>query len=255
MPLASAARARRDRRLAALGDPRGRAARRADRDGTRSRDRAAPARPAAVRAACTAVARTFRRLGIVRCSRCWWRHLARRLLALFVVSSGLMSGVDATLTKTDAIVVLTGAAAARNRARRCWPRARRSKLFISGVNQRVDRDDAAARLGPAAERAACCIVLGHDADNTVGNARETAGWMQRGGLSQPAPGHELVPHAAQPAGVRPGDAGVTMVAASGVPARRRAGRMVRLARRADDRHRRIQQISRRLAAAWLRVRR
>ena len=36
-------------------------------------------------------------------------------------------------------------------------------------------------LPPAAERAACCIVLGHEADNTLGNARETANWMHREG--------------------------------------------------------------------------
>jgi uncharacterized SAM-binding protein YcdF (DUF218 family) len=32
-------------------------------------------------------------------------------------------------------------------------------------------------LGALGEREACCIVLGREADNTVGNARETASWM------------------------------------------------------------------------------
>ena len=53
-----------------------------------------------------------------------------------------------------------------------------NKLFISGVNQRVDRGELLRALGPAAARAACCIALGHEADNTVGNARETANWMR-----------------------------------------------------------------------------
>jgi uncharacterized SAM-binding protein YcdF (DUF218 family) len=55
------------------------------------------------------------------------------------------------------------------------------KLFVSGVNQRVDREALLRLLGPLPDSAACCIVLGHDADNTFGNARETAGWMRQEG--------------------------------------------------------------------------
>ena len=55
------------------------------------------------------------------------------------------------------------------------------KLFVSGVNPAVDRDTLLRALGPAATREACCIVLGHTADNTVGNALETAVWMQQEG--------------------------------------------------------------------------
>jgi len=29
---------------------------------------------------------------------------------------------------------------------------------------------------------ACCVVLGHEADNTLGNARETAQWMENEGF-------------------------------------------------------------------------
>jgi uncharacterized SAM-binding protein YcdF (DUF218 family) len=55
------------------------------------------------------------------------------------------------------------------------------KLFVSGVNPAVDRETLLRAFGPAARREACCIVLGHAADNTVGNALETALWMQQEG--------------------------------------------------------------------------
>jgi uncharacterized SAM-binding protein YcdF (DUF218 family) len=97
-------------------------------------------------------------------------------LALFVVSS-LAIRVDPSIP-TDAIVVLTGGRLRLETGLQLFAAGAAKKLFISGVNQRVDRDELLRALGPAAERAACCIVLGHEADNTFGNARETASWMR-----------------------------------------------------------------------------
>jgi len=100
-------------------------------------------------------------------------------LAWFVASS-LASGGDPS-TPTDAIVVLTGGRLRLETGFRLFAAGTAKQLFVSGVNQRVDRDELLRALGPAAERAACCIALGHAADNTVGNARETANWMHEAG--------------------------------------------------------------------------
>ena len=78
---------------------------------------------------------------------------------------------------TDAIVVLTGGRLRLETGFELFAAGTAKKLFVSGVNQRVDRDELLRTLGPAAERASCCIALGHEADNTFGNARETANWM------------------------------------------------------------------------------
>jgi hypothetical protein len=56
------------------------------------------------------------------------------------------------------------------------------KLFVSGVNQQVDLDELLRVSGNAPDWASCCTALGHDADNTVGNARETAQWMRQQGF-------------------------------------------------------------------------
>ncbi|HEX3953951.1 MAG TPA: YdcF family protein [Stellaceae bacterium] len=98
---------------------------------------------------------------------------------LFVVSSLLIR--DDTAIATDAIVVLTGGRQRLETGIDLLGEGKAQKLFVSGVNQRVDREELLHALGPAAERASCCIELGHEADNTLGNAHETAGWMRAEG--------------------------------------------------------------------------
>jgi uncharacterized SAM-binding protein YcdF (DUF218 family) len=96
------------------------------------------------------------------------------------VGSSLWIGIDRA-SPTDAIVVLTGGKARLETGLELLAAGKAGKLFVSGVNPAVDRDTLLRALGPAAKREACCIVLGHAADNTVGNALETAGWMQQEG--------------------------------------------------------------------------
>ena len=93
---------------------------------------------------------------------------------------GLSVSSDST-APTDAIVVLTGGRFRLESGIDLLEAHRARKLFISGVNQHVDRAALLRVLGPLPDSASCCIVLGHDADNTYGNARETAEWMQREG--------------------------------------------------------------------------
>jgi uncharacterized SAM-binding protein YcdF (DUF218 family) len=97
----------------------------------------------------------------------------------FVASSYLMHA-DPSST-TDAIVVLTGGRQRLETGLELLAGGKAKKLFISGVNQRVDREELLRSVGPLPENAACCIVIGHSADNTFGNARETAGWMHEEG--------------------------------------------------------------------------
>jgi uncharacterized SAM-binding protein YcdF (DUF218 family) len=102
-------------------------------------------------------------------------------LAWFVASSLLLRADPAVAT--DAIVVLTGGRLRLETGLALLASGSAKRLFISGVNQRVDRGELLRVLGPAAERAACCIVLGHEAADTIGNARETAVWMHEKGYT------------------------------------------------------------------------
>ncbi|SRR5713101_5587929 len=117
------------------------------------------------------------------------RRLGLLALAIFVLwLGGLVWFVASSLSipgdpsiPTDAIVVLTGGRLRLETGLQLFAAGTAKKLFVSGVNQRVDREDLLRPLGPVAQRAACCIVLGHEADNTFGNARETATWMHEEG--------------------------------------------------------------------------
>jgi uncharacterized SAM-binding protein YcdF (DUF218 family) len=121
------------------------------------------------------VARWLRRLGLLALAMVvlWLGGLA-----WFVASSLAIRG---DRIPTDAIVVLTGGRLRLETGLQLLAAGTAKKLFVSGVNQRVDREELLRTLGPVAGRAACCIALGHEADNTLGNARETANWMHEEG--------------------------------------------------------------------------
>jgi len=82
---------------------------------------------------------------------------------------------------TDAIVVLTGGSERLSEGRRLLSRGLASKLFISGVYRGVEVDELLS-VGKSDPRLiACCVVLGHIAENTRGNAIETAVWVYEQG--------------------------------------------------------------------------
>ncbi len=83
--------------------------------------------------------------------------------------------------KTDAIVVLTGGSERLSEGRRLLTRHLANKLFISGVYRGVEVDELLNAGSADPDLVACCIVLGHIAENTRGNAIETASWVYQHG--------------------------------------------------------------------------
>lgn len=106
-------------------------------------------------------------------------------LALFSVwLAGLLSFVDRMPTTvadpdtpTDAIVVLTGGSRRLTEGLRLLADHRARMLFVSGVYQSVEVQELLGLYRAAPEEVSCCVVLGHTADSTYGNARETAKWV------------------------------------------------------------------------------
>ena len=84
---------------------------------------------------------------------------------------------------TDAIVVLTGGSDRLAEGLRLLAEHRARKLFVSGVYHGVDVTELlkASRQDP--QEVECCIALGYSADNTEGNARETADWLRAQGFT------------------------------------------------------------------------
>ncbi len=124
------------------------------------------------------------------------------------------------LEHTDAIVVLTGGSGRLSAGLELLKAGVAKKLFVSGVYESVDVKELLSLSQLSPDRVECCIVLGYAADNTVGNAFETADWMLEQGyrslrlvtanyhmrrslleFAMAAPNTTVVPHAVAPPNV------------------------------------------------------
>jgi uncharacterized SAM-binding protein YcdF (DUF218 family) len=85
--------------------------------------------------------------------------------------------IDSSLESTDAIVVLTGGSDRVATGLALLRAGKGKKLFISGVYQGLTLDKLIGTQPVAKELRACCIVLGHAAGSTLGNAEETREWL------------------------------------------------------------------------------
>lgn len=79
--------------------------------------------------------------------------------------------------ETDGIVVLTGGALRLDEAAILLTQGRAKRLLISGVSTDTLPEDIRSRLpGLPLELFQCCVDLGYQARNTIGNADEAAAW-------------------------------------------------------------------------------
>ena len=105
------------------------------------------------------------------------------LAGLVWFASIIPSGPVDDPAATDAIVVLTGGGGRLSAGLDLLAGGRAKRLFVSGVYRGVD----VARLLEVAQRApadlACCVEIGYAADDTAGNAAETAAWARRNGVT------------------------------------------------------------------------
>jgi uncharacterized SAM-binding protein YcdF (DUF218 family) len=79
----------------------------------------------------------------------------------------------------DGIVALTGASNVRlEAATQLLDNGKAHRLLISGVNKSATRADVRDVARGLSKEWECCVDLGFHAENTHGNARETAGWVR-----------------------------------------------------------------------------
>jgi uncharacterized SAM-binding protein YcdF (DUF218 family) len=81
--------------------------------------------------------------------------------------------------RTDAIVVLTGAAGRIDRGLDLLEKGRARRMLISGVARTVRPVELAAQTGRDQQLFRCCVDLGRESVDTRSNAEETARWLQR----------------------------------------------------------------------------
>ena len=115
-----------------------------------------------------------------------------RLLAAFVIAVllwgvGLFAFADRVRAITpapepaaaDGVVALTGPSAERiNAAVRLLEQGKGQRLLVSGVNREVRREELRALTPGSSRLFDCCVDLGFDAEDTMGNAQEIAAWAR-----------------------------------------------------------------------------
>lgn len=81
--------------------------------------------------------------------------------------------------RADAIVALTGPSAERvNAAIRLLEQDKGDRVLISGVNREVRRQELRALTPGSNKLFNCCVDLGFEAEDTIGNAQEIAAWAR-----------------------------------------------------------------------------
>ncbi|KAF2991719.1 YdcF family protein [Methylocystis sp. MJC1] len=95
-----------------------------------------------------------------------------------------LSRVEPRLTvRAEGIVVFTGGSDRVQEAAELLARGQAKRMLITGVN-RGTRSSVLARLLPVSHKLFdCCVDLGYQAQDTIGNARETREWARTRNIS------------------------------------------------------------------------
>lgn len=110
--------------------------------------------------------------------------LAAVTLAYLIGLAAFVRGLEqrgSEAKSADAIVALTGGGARLTKAMELLANGRGKRLLISGVHVDVTRDQLYEQIGGPRKLFDCCVDMGHGADSTIGNAKETAAWAHANG--------------------------------------------------------------------------
>ena len=115
------------------------------------------------------------------------KSLAFILILLMIWTVGLFAFAARVARSTpaeepqaaDGVVALTGPSALRiAAAMKLLEDAKAKRLLVSGVNRKASRADIRALAKAPGRLYDCCVDLGFSAEDTIGNARETAAWAR-----------------------------------------------------------------------------
>ena len=110
------------------------------------------------------------------------------VLAIALVFGGFLRFADSVTTlkppaepKADAIVVLTGGYQRIDQAVELLQKGAGKRLLISGVHPTTTPRQIRKMTQGSADLFSCCVDIGHDAIDTIGNAEETSNWIHANG--------------------------------------------------------------------------
>ena len=100
----------------------------------------------------------------------------------FFLFTALIDRIPAANERSaDGIVVLTGGPERIAEGYKLLVAGRGKRMLISGVNPEVKAQDIAGLVGDDQGKFDCCIDIGREAVDTIGNATETANWVHERG--------------------------------------------------------------------------
>ena len=85
--------------------------------------------------------------------------------------------------ETDAVIVATGGSGRIKRGLYVLDQGLASRMLVSGVDSEVRPGEFAAQFEVPQALMTCCVSLGYMAEDTRGNAYETAQWVENNGIT------------------------------------------------------------------------
>lgn len=104
---------------------------------------------------------------------------AAYILGLIVFAANLDRHPPTDIAVMDGIVVLTGGEGRIAKAVKLLNDGKGQRLLITGVHPEVSLASLKKALNSKSDRFDCCIDLGRQAEDTIGNATETAAWVHQ----------------------------------------------------------------------------
>ena len=105
-------------------------------------------------------------------------------LVIFAASIAHYTPLRTVEAPADGVVVLTGGEQRIREAVKLFSQGKARRLLISGVNRATSRDDLKRISGIDPVLFECCIDIGYEALDTIGNADETHAWARTWGFKR-----------------------------------------------------------------------
>ncbi|MES1989956.1 MAG: YdcF family protein [Pseudomonadota bacterium] len=103
------------------------------------------------------------------------------MLGFIIFAASLDRHAPSDVTAADAIVALTGGEGRITEAMKLLDDGKGARLLITGVHPEVKSGTIKNTVNVPSAKFDCCVDLGRQAEDTIGNATETASWVRTHG--------------------------------------------------------------------------
>ncbi|HEX7074629.1 MAG TPA: YdcF family protein [Hyphomicrobiaceae bacterium] len=109
--------------------------------------------------------------------------VAALVVGFFLFARSAMHPAPSAVQKADGIVALTGTQSRISAAGQLLAKGLGKRLLVTGVNRQTTGAEIRQLAGLGEGLFDCCVDLGYEAQDTIGNATETQAWAAKHGFS------------------------------------------------------------------------